>query len=64
MEILKYIMERAISLKLFSIIVLLICHEVRFVSLIEIEEELRLTGEENRKLEMACRQIINIILEA
>lgn len=46
------------NLKLVSIIVLLISHRLQFVSLVELEDELRLTREENGKLDMACRNII------
>ncbi|OXA64787.1 SEC14-like protein 2 [Folsomia candida] len=41
-----------ISLKILSFVVFLIFYEFHFVSLIEVEEELRLTEDEHNKLEM------------
>ncbi|OXA49619.1 SEC14 cytosolic factor [Folsomia candida] len=48
------------NLKLVSIIVLLISHRLQFVSLVELEDELRLTREENGKLDMLKMRVGNI----
>lgn len=51
-----------ISLKILSFVVFLIFYEFHFVSLIEVEEELRLTEDEHNKLEMV-RTLCTLLLE-